>query len=549
MAQVRFLGSTIYMNTDFNLITYLKKSAEKYPGRCALIMHQKGRVVSITFEELWDKVDVFSVGLRENGLQAGEHCLVLIPMSIELYIIMLGIIKMGGVAVFIEPWIRYRQIVEFCVFAQPRGFIGMGKTHLLRLMQEKLLKIPLTISTSRTFLGLPARFSIDKILSTYQGDGYIFPTTPTESAIITFTSGSSGIPKGVNRTHGILTAQYKALSSEFHYSPDDIDMPMFPVFALRNIAQGITSVIPNMDFMRVDAVNPQIILNQMNEFNVTTCTASPPFFDSLSEYILSKSLSFPIRRILTGGAPVSNAQLRRWRCAFPDTQVEIVYGSTEAEPIAHITLEDRLKADSHHRGFCVGGPIEGLKTKIIKIQKGIVKFKNSWQELECSEGEVGELIVSGAHVCKDYFNNPAAVEENKITDSQGTIWHRMGDTGYFDENGLFWLVGRVYSTIIRDNKVYHAQLIEQTVAESYPAFTKIAALGLPDAQLGEQLTIVIQTKSAPVSVSEIKEHLKDIPIDKVLITSEPLPVDPRHNSKIDYTGLRRMILNKELKIL
>ncbi len=87
------------------------------------------------------------------------------------------------------------------------------------------------------------------------GDGYVHPVEPDDPALITFTSGSSGEPKGANRTHRFLLAQHRALAAEFPAQPGDVDMPMFPVFALNNLASGVPSVVPEMDFRRVDQVN------------------------------------------------------------------------------------------------------------------------------------------------------------------------------------------------------------------------------------------------------------------------------------------------------
>ena len=108
--------------------------------------------------------------------------------------------------------------------------------------------------------------------------------------------------------------------AEFMYEEDDVDMPMFPVFALNNMAQGVTSVVPDMDFKCVAEVDAETILAQMHQHGVTTCTASPPFFDRLTERLAKKGRSAPaLRRILTGGAPVTDAQLRRWQIVLPET--------------------------------------------------------------------------------------------------------------------------------------------------------------------------------------------------------------------------------------
>ena len=541
----------ICMNTNFNIIDYLKKAAEEYPDRPALFMSRESKETGITFKGLWGMVDSFSVGLKTKGLRPGDRCVIMIPMSIDLYVALLGIIKMGGVAVFVDPWITYQQIAAFCVFAKPKGFIGIPKSHYLRFLDKRLLFIPLTFSTEPVFLSCPAKYNLRRFISQYRGDHDIYSVSENDPALITFTSGSSGTPKGANRTHGFLSAQYKALSSEFQYDSNNIDMPMFPVFALSNLAAKIPSIIPDMDFRNVNEVNAEGIIRQMNAHKVTNCTASPPFVDRLAEYVQS-AYDRPhfLRKILTGGGPVTTSQLKQWQKAFPGIKIDIVYGSTEAEPVAHISLEQRLQTDSAGKGgFCVGQPGHLIKCKVIKITKEPVVWKGTWEQLECAQGEIGELIVTGDHVCKDYFNNLQAVQENKIIDSDRAVWHRMGDTGYFNGES-FWLAGRVHSTIIRDGQLFHAQLVEQAISELTPEVKKIAALGLPDKNINERLIAVLQIQKGLVSAKDILKECreKNFIVDKILLTNSPLPLDPRHHSKINYPILRRRILNNELEI-
>ena len=194
-----------------NITTYLKANATEHPDRLALAM-PNGE--SVTFAELWERVDRFSVGLKARGMSPGDRIIVMIPMSIELYVALLGIIKMGAVAIFVDPWIGTRQIAKFCSFASPRGFIGIPKSHLLRLFEADLRGLPFTMTTGARFLGIPAAHSLKNLLSE-PGDGLIHESEPLDSALITFTTGSSGTPKGANRTHRFLNAQYLALKHEF----------------------------------------------------------------------------------------------------------------------------------------------------------------------------------------------------------------------------------------------------------------------------------------------------------------------------------------------
>src|SRR3954462_7248264 len=111
--------------------------------------------VTISFGALWERVDRTSAGLRRLGLEVGDRAVVMIPMSIELYVAMLALLKLGAVAVFVDPWIGRRQIAAFAAFAEPRAWLGVPRSHLLRLLDARLRKIPLTVTTGRRLASLP----------------------------------------------------------------------------------------------------------------------------------------------------------------------------------------------------------------------------------------------------------------------------------------------------------------------------------------------------------------------------------------------------------
>jgi acyl-CoA synthetase (AMP-forming)/AMP-acid ligase II len=152
--------------------------------------------------------------------------------------------------------------------------------------------------------------------------------------------------------------------------------------------------------------------------------------------------------------------------------------------------------------------------------------------------EIGELLVAGDHVCRDYDRDPLATRQNKVTDAEGTVWHRTGDTGWFDEEGRFRIAGRVHSTIWRDGVAVHAQLVEQAARGDDPRIARVAALAV-----GRRVAVVLETKETDVDAElerDVRARLAAAgePCDVVIVTRDPLPVDPRHNSKIDYDKLR-----------
>jgi len=213
---------------------------------------------------------------------------------------------------------------------------------------------------------------------------------------------------------------------------------------------------------------------------------------------------------------------------------------------AGTSAEERLGAANPARpqapGYCAGRPIDRIRAKVARIEAGPIELgAEGWAAWELPAGEIGELVVSGDHVCRDYYRNPRAVSENKIADDEA-VWHRMGDTGSFDAEGRFWLAGRVHSTVRRGGALVHPQLVEQAARGEDPRIRRIAAVGVPDPSLGERVVLVIETEEEGIE-GEIASRVAaaGLATDGIVLTAESLPVDPRHNSKIDYGKLRERL--------
>ena len=144
-------------SSEINVVSFLKQVAEKRPDRLALVLNEDTKTEQITYRNLWERADRISEGLKQRGFQPGQRVILMIPMSINLYAVLLGIQKMGGVAVFVDPWIKKKQIAAFSAFAEPSAFIGIGKSHILRLLDGRLRRIPLTVTTGRKILGFTCR--------------------------------------------------------------------------------------------------------------------------------------------------------------------------------------------------------------------------------------------------------------------------------------------------------------------------------------------------------------------------------------------------------
>lgn len=517
-----------------NVASLFFEAAARDPSVTALSF---ARGDAISFAALRARVERCAGGLSRLGVEVGDRVVFMLPMSVDLYVAVLGCLTVGGVAVFVDPWVPLGRIAELAAAARAKAFVGSPKAHLLRLFAPALRAIPLSISN-----GAIAWPLAHQRLKTLDGRSTLADVEAGSSALVTYTTGSSGLAKGVNRTHAILRAQHDVIRDEFPAEPGDVDLTTFPVFALSNLAAGLTTILPPVNLRSVSRANGARVLAATLGGGVTTMAASPPLFDILAEHMALVRAGTPgLRRIVTGGAPVRDDQLRRWRAVWPRAEIVVAYGSSEAEPVASMRAEERI-ALAGGQGYCVGRPVHAVRTRLIPITKGPV---TELRDLPTDGAIVGELVVSGPHVCRDYVNDARAFAENKVRDADGVVWHRMGDTGSFDAEGRFWLAGRVHSTIDRSGVAVHPQVVERVARGDDLRIRSVAAVGMPDATLGERVVVVVESDTAELEPT-IRARLADAqlaPVDAVLVTRRPLPVDLRHNTKIDYQRLREL-LNK-----
>ena len=358
-------------------------------------------------------------------------------------------------------------------------------------------------------------------------------------ALVTFTTGSTGRPKAAARSHAFLWAQHLVLARHLGLTEADVDMPTLPVFALHDLATGCTCVLPDFDPRRPGAIDAGAILAQMRDENVTTCSASPSFFDALLAGDAGPAGTFPVRALFTGGAPVLPALARRL-AALRRTAAHVVYGSTEAEPIASITAAEMVAAlDASGPGLCAGPPVDEIALKLVRAHDGSLELgARGWAEWEVAGGETGEIVVAGEHVLPGYLDDPASDRENKVRDGART-WHRTGDAGRLDSAGRLWLMGRVKYRLERDGMV------------TWPLPVELAALGIagvshaawivvPAPGGGARAVLCVESPGGAPDEAALRAAVAPAPVDEV-IALDRIPRDPRHASKTDTEALVRLL--------
>ncbi len=262
-----------------NLAAIASEQARARPDAAAIRAASRGREVAVTFAELERGAARAAVLLKASGLKEGDRVLVFQPMSIELYVALLAIFRLGLVAVFLDPSAGRAHIERCCELAPPAAFIGSRRAQWLRLVSPALRRIPRNFPAQRL-------------------TGQTGPTGPTEHgagacdagapALLTFTSGSTGEPKAAIRTHGFLLAQHRVLERSIALVPGEIDLTTLPIFGLANLASGVTTLIPDADLRRPGAIDAQPVVGQMLRHCATRAAASPAFFERIATFCESR---------------------------------------------------------------------------------------------------------------------------------------------------------------------------------------------------------------------------------------------------------------------
>ena len=523
-----------------NIVEIFEQRARTHPDLPAIIDTHRGKPRVTTFAELESASRKIAALLQREGLQAGDTVLVFYPMSAELYITLGAIFRLGMIAMFLDPSAGREHLASCCQLHQPQALIASPKAHLLRLVSSKLRKLP-----RKFVLGgyAPGATKIScESEKNIQGEGQICTLSDNSPALITFTSGSTGQPKATMRTHGFLLAQHRVLHHSLDLVEGEIDLTTLPVFVLANLASGVTSLIPKADLRFPGVIDPVPIVAQIQKYNLQSTAASPAFLEKIADYCLQKNIRLTtLQKVFTGGAPVFPRLLDKLQRIAPQAKIVAVYGSTEAEPIAEIAYSQMTARDKflmqQGSGLLAGTPVPEIELRIIRDQWGSAISPLTLAEFEdlcLPSNEVGEIVVSGAHVLSGYLHGRGD-EETKFCVGE-KIWHRTGDAGYLDDSGQLWLLGRCATKIIDTQGTLYPFAVE-CAALAYPNIKRAALIQ----QKGKRWLLIERNDGREkIALPEIQANLRWAKLDEIRVIGK-IPVDKRHNAKVDYPALKELL--------
>ncbi len=534
----------------FNIASHLAVMAEQQPDRPAVMFpanrNTRGEVIytQYTFRELDLVSSQIARGLHRLGIQRGTRTALMVPPSLEFFALTFALFKSGIVPVLIDPGIGIRNLGKCLAEAQPEAFIGIPKAHAARVVlgwARGTITKCVTVGSKWLWGG----HTLDQVKQLGGGTGEPMLIDPgrDEMSAILFTSGSTGIPKGVVYTHGILSAQVDHIRELYGIEPGELDMPTFPLFALFGPALGMGAVIPEMDPTRPAQVDPDKIITAIQRFNITNMFGSPAVINRVGRHGEAHSIKLPsLRRAISAGAPVPARVLERFARMLPEgAQVFTPYGATECLPVASIGSDEILKDTRHQtdlgKGVCVGRPVRGLTVKIIGIKDAPI---TTWDDsLALPPGEIGEIAVRAEHATRLYYNRPDSTALAKIPTADGGFYHRMGDVGYLDEQGRIWFCGRKSHRV----ETKHGTMFTipcEGIFNTHPAVFRSALVGVPRNGATEPvICIELEASARSGSQETIRRELLALAAKhphthaiKTALFHPSFPVDIRHNAKI-----------------
>ena len=458
-----------------NLAEFLEASALHHPDKTA-IRHEGSR---ITYRELDLATNRIANGLTDLGLSYGDRCMVMMPNSITYVSLYYALAKMGVEILPVNFLFRSHELSHIFKDAAPKAFIGAGDylTEISGVFKETGPP-PMRLS-----LDPPPGEEFEDLKSCYSGRETfsIYPTRTDDTLNILYTSGTTGVPKGVMLTHGNLAINAKILAGmRGVIEPDTVIIGTLPLFHI----YGITSVMNVSMYLGLTVelfthFEPEPVIRVTEEEERTIFFGVPTMINRMIQVAgehppKRASLKFCI----SGGASLPVEFLRRFEDLF-STNIHEGYGLTECPVCVENPYGRATKPGS------IGLPIPEFSAKIVDDAGNSLP-----------PGEIGELLIKGPGVMKGYLNRPDATEET-IEDG----WLHTGDIARMDEDLYIYIVDRKKDLVIRGGYNVYPREIEEV--------SEAAVYGVPHPDLGEELAaVVVPKEGVRIEPDTIKSYVK-----------------------------------------
>jgi acyl-CoA synthetase (AMP-forming)/AMP-acid ligase II len=444
---------------EVSMVRFLRSAIAAHGGRTALIDGPSGR--SYTYQQLLDLSASVANALIARGLESGERVAFITPNLPEVAFAYHGVIAAGGVAMMLNPLSTADELKKYFAVGQPKMIVTVPP--FVEVIRKADANVPIvTIGEAP-----PGTEPLTALL----GASRTPPTVsilPDDIAVMPYSSGTTGFPKGVMLTHRNLIAQclsLKGVSDAPIVVPNSHLIAVLPFFHIYGIVAFLSyGLMEGATIVTMPRFDLEQFLQLARRYELPTLHIVPPILLALTKY--PGELQLPkLKNALVGAAPLGAGLAREFN-QRSGALVSQVYGLTEVTGASHLASYARAR----EKPGSIGGIIANVEVKIVSTETG----------KEVADGGQGELWVRGPIVMKGYFENPQATAET--VDKDG--WLHTGDVGYADEDGDFFVVDRVKELIkYKGLQVAPAEL--EAVLLTHEAVADAAVFPQPDAEAGE----------------------------------------------------------------
>jgi long-chain acyl-CoA synthetase len=458
-----------------NLASNLNESVSRHGSRTAVKLDD----VQLTYAALDEGSARVAGLLRAKGVQAGDRVGIMLPNVPLFALVYYGVLRAGGVVVPMNILLKSREVRFY--LENSGGKVVFAWHEFAKDAEEGA-----TEAGAECVIVKPGEF--ERLLASAEPVSEVADRSLDDTAVILYTSGTTGVPKGAELTHGSLGRNCQAAQRLFSMTEQDVmfgGLPLFHAFGqsccLNTVVRSgaCLTLLPRFD--------PARALEIIDRDGVSVFQGVPTMYTALLHQPADQDAGATLRICVSGGSALPVEVLRGFEERFSCKLLE-GYGLSETSAIASFNHADRERKPGS-----VGTPIEGVEMKIVD-DRGT----------EAPQGEVGEIVIRGHNIMKAYWNRPEATAE--AIDADG--WFHSGDLGKIDEDGYYFIVDRMKDMIIRGGYNVYPREIEEVIYE-HPAVREAAVIGMPHDELGEEVAAVVALKEGEqLSTEDLQAFVK-----------------------------------------
>jgi long-chain acyl-CoA synthetase len=475
-----------------NALAAFQATVERNPQGDA-IRYFDGR---ITYRELDQLTDAFAAGLADSGFTKGDRVALYLQNVPQFVIAQIGTWKAGGIAVSINPMNRERELellltdsgarVLVCLQGLYRDVAAsvIGNTGVQTVITTSELEYQ-TRNDARVFAGIeriPCEGTLDlaELLARFAGHAPpVVSLAPEDVAFLTYTSGTTGPPKGAMTTHRNVVFNAQTYRDWIGIGPNDVVLGVAPLFHITGLVGHIAiSLLTGARLVLMYRLDPALTIETVEAERVTFTVGSITVFIALMNVPdVDKDALASLTKIYSGGAPIPPSTVKAFQSAFGH-YIHNIYGLTETTSPSHaVPFGAEAPVDEASGALSVGVPVYNTVVRIVG---------DAGQDLPA--GEIGELVTTGPQVVAGYWNKP---DESAAALSGGSL--RTGDVGYMDERGWFYIVDRKKDQINAGGYKVWPREVEDVLYE-HEAVREAAVVGVPDPYRGETVKAFVSLR-------------------------------------------------------